>query len=538
MSEKLPTRREADNKNVEKSEKYQALKTLTDAGLLIKMGDLELYHGRSGGDGNWKVKADFDNAGNNTGHRNVNKIPALSASHLEVASDFAQSRAHSRKGSPEVHRVISDDPDACIFDIHFSFSELDENEREAVLSAIAGTAPGITVGAPIDFAHRDALRGVLSKDFVKDSSTGLTFEEDLTKNAEKFHFDEDFNRKIVSARNTNCLLKNYPASVKLLMIAFLENEDSITVQIGDKERTIPISREYLASWFREMHIVGCRVKVNSVTLNKKVENFLLFDLEKINTTSEIEKRKKKVNRRLGKIAVTAEKRRSSGKLAETLAKDLYIKPQEIISLAKTTPGYKEKFEADAGNWEGFTLEEHIETVLRLFEENYADSIPAALLPIMRLALLVHDIGKSEAAKNHGKKNQKDYNLKYAEDFMEKNGIKPANRELILAIIGEGLELTGRWVFKEDPEADRKLDDFSKRTLKKFLGKFFVNSDTITGFRRLLEILQMCDSAAYTTMGITRSKSVYYRNNNSFGKSFKKPNPNKPHSRPRKRNKKN
>ena len=532
MGEKLPTRREADSKNFEKSEKYQAISTLTKYGLLMKVSDLELYHGRNGEDQNWKVEPGFDNSDNNTGHNNVNKISALNTSHLKTAREFAENRAYDEGGIPKVHRIMSDDPDASVFNMYFSFDNLDKNEQETIFSAIRKTLPGITAGAPLDFAHRDTLKGISPNDFVKDDTTNLTYEEDLVKNAEKFHFDKDFNRKIVSARNTSYLLRSQPDLAKTLLIAFLDNKDSIKVSVSGKEHKLPISREYLASWLREIHVIGCKVNVDSATLGKTIEDFILFDLEKINTHSEIKNREKKANKRLGQIALKAEKRHSGGKLAETLAKDLYIKPQEIISLAKETPGYKEIFEADAGNWEGFTLEQHTETVLRLFEKNYADMLPASLLPIMRLALLVHDIGKPKAVENHDKEHQKLYNLKYAEDFMEKNSVKSANRKLVLAMIGEGLELTGRYLFKEDQRANENLDGFCRKTLRKYLGQFIIDRETITGFRRMLEILQMCDSAAYTSMGTTRSKGVYYKNNDSFGKSFRKPNLYKPNKRPR------
>ena len=96
-------------------------------------------------------------------------------------------------------------------------------------------------------------------------------------------------------------------------------------------------------------------------------------------------------------------------LLRILGSNLYIKPREIIELAKQTQGFRDVFESDAGNWEGFKLSEHTETVLRLFDDNYADIMPASTLPIIRLALLVHDIGKPEAIKMGDKANQKQYN---------------------------------------------------------------------------------------------------------------------------------
>ena len=134
-----------------------------------------------------------------------------------------------------------------------------------------------------------------------------------------------------------------------------------------------------------------------------------------------------------------------------------------MSLAEKTPGYREIFEADAGNWEGYKLAEHTETVLRLFDDNYADKMPAATLPIMRMALLVHDVGKPVAVKNHEKEHQAAYNQVYAEDFMRKNGVDEKNQKLILAMIGEG-SIYAKWRGVEHERVDKEFYDFCPEKL--------------------------------------------------------------------------
>ena len=60
----------------------------------------------------------------------------------------------------------------------------------------------------------------------------------------------------------------------------------------------------------------------------------------------------------------------------------------------------------------------------------------------------------------------------------------------------------------------------ERIAKEYLNTEQVDRDTVIGFRHILEIIQTCDSAAYTTMGITRaSNGVKYRNHGSFNESF-------------------
>ena len=522
MGKKTPTRREIDKTNFENERDGQAINTLTEAGLLIKMNDIELYHGRSGDKGEWRVRPEFNNAGNNTGNSNINKISALNTSNHNTANEFAVRRAQSNGGTPEVHRILSDDPDARIIYAYFSFSNLNQDKQREVLSAIRSTLPGITSGAPLDFAYRDALRHISPRDFKSSDYTGFIYDEDVDNNAKRLHLDKDLNRKIISTRNTMQLLGNYPQLIQKLLFAYIDNEPDIELNNRGEFHSLPVNHEYLSNWLRKIHAVGCRVEANSATLgHKMIENYLLFDLEKINTASELQRKNEIRMRRFGKIALAMEKRHSHGNLAQALTDDLYIEPQEVLALAKQTAGYKEVYEADAGNWEKFTLEEHTETTLRLFDNNYADLLPASVLPIMRLALLVHDIGKPEAAKNHDKENQKTYNVKTAEAFMVKNNIDPANRKLITKMIGDGLEYTTRWMIKREQGLDSKFYAFCEQTMKEYLGTNAVDSSTVTGFRNLLEVLQTCDSAAYTTMAVTRSAKdgIFYRNYGSFNNSF-------------------
>lgn len=521
--EKFPSRREADKANFEQTEKYQAIETLTGLGLLQKMNELDLYHGRGGDGTSWRVEPGFNNAGNNTGNYNINQTPALNTSRPDVAKSFAKERSHRRGLSPEIHHIVSSDPDARIIGINFDYNELKPAEKSQFGSAIRKTLPSVMEAVPVHFSEREVLESISPRDFVSRDQNALFYGNDIKENADRLHLSDDLSRSLLSAMNTRRLLALYPETLSSLMRAYVQNHDHIEIKsnTGSTDE-LPISREYLASWFRESHIVGGKIRVRSATLGKPIDNYLLFDLEKVNTTAEEERKMKLRNRRLGKIALAAEKKQSfESDLTSALENDLYIKPESIVSLAEETPGYREIFEADAGNWEKFTLAEHTETVLRLFDDNYADKMPASTLPLMRMALLVHDIGKSEAARNNDRKNQRAYNLYYAEDFMRKNSVSPDNQKLILSMIGTGSDYAVRWGIDHDPEVDQEFHDFCKNTIKEYLGTMFVDNATVTGFRDMLMVLQTCDSAAYTTMAVTRSarSGVRYRNYGAFDRSF-------------------
>ena len=522
MDEKLTIRREANKESYENPEKYQAIKTLQDTGFLIPMDKLDLYHGRSRGQdeqSSWRVQPDFDNAGDNTGNRNTNGIPALNTSlGQSVASSYAKHRAYSGNGTPEVHQIASYDQDASIIDSKFDFQSLDWDTQQQFLSAIDKTLPNITTGAPIPFEYRDVAKNLSTDDFITSNKEGLIYSEDLSKNAQKHKIDGKLNHTLCAAKNTRTLLQNHPRLFDSLTKAYMKGVDSIQI----KNHELPISREYLSNWFREIHAVGVKRTMRSPNIRQVYDAYQLFDLEKVNTDAEIEKTHRRIARRLGKIALMAEKLQSSGNLADALNNDLYIQPQEIIALAKQTPGADKLFEADAGNWEKFTLEEHTETVLRIFDDNFADIMPASTLPIMRLALLVHDIGKSKAAAKNDKKNQARYNTLYATEFMRQNNIEPANRKLILAIIGQGLKYASHYMIdRSSGDEEEKFNQFCEDTMKNYLQTDEVDQETVIGFRNILEVIQTCDSAAYTTMAVTRSArdGIVYRNYGSFNSSF-------------------
>ena len=212
---------------------------------------------------------------------------------------------------------------------------------------------------------------------------------------------------------------------------------------------------------------------------------------------------------------------NNSNLLQSLNTNLYIQPQEIIEISKQTPGFEEIFEADCGNWEGFKLGEHTETTLRLFDDNYADIMPASTLPIIRLALLVHDIGKPEAVKRHDKANQRKYNVEYANKFMKLNDIDDATRHLITSMIGEGLGITSELIMDRGNVATKwRLYYFCEKIAKEYFNTDQIDKDTINGFINILTVLQTCDSAAYTTMAVTRaSDNTRYRNHGSFNSSF-------------------
>jgi hypothetical protein len=163
-------------------------------------------------------------------------------------------------------------------------------------------------------------------------------------------------------------------------------------------------------------------------------------------------------------------------------------------------------------------------VLQFFDDNYADSIPAAMLPIMRMALLTHDIGKSRAVKLGDKKNQEHYNIADARRFMRMNGVNKDTANLIIAMIGQGKDYVFNYIMYKNQSSAEQLNRFCENTIQSYLGISPTDRESVKGFRNMLKIIQTCDSAAYTTMSTTRkANGIRYWNSGgrkgSFNASF-------------------
>ena len=566
----IETRREVD-RSIEQTEAYKGAETLTQLGVLSKMKDVDLFHGRAGdGRGGWQVRADFNNSGNETGHHNINKIPALNTGSVTTARDFAEARARRQGASvAEVHRIKSSNPDARIINPNFDWRSLSKFQRDDAVRAIRKTLPDVLDGISVDFKDRNSGLGrVFSpSDFSSGGEYGsFTVSDDIQRISAKLNIRQEMVSKISGARNARILLGNYPECTSNIVYAFSDGKDSISLNFVSGRKRIPIDREYVGNWLKNMDVVGANIPVHSATLGRDVNNCLLFELDDINTEERLEQNREAMQRRMGKMALRiyeklhrpqdgaeantemsederqkecdqlnreldnyfcaeitragqkigldiengmdthewtdpAQLRRllnaikagrgekvetatsnKNGEVVNLLSENLYASPQDIIESAKKTPGYKRLFEA---------------------------------------AIITHDIGKGVAASRGDKANQKAYNVAYADDFLKKNGVDEDMRKLIVSMIGDGMDASTDWAIRGG--SDAKFYDYCKRTVGDFLGTTPARDD-VRGFAQLELALQTCDSASYTDMAVTRSRtsnSSYfnYRNSPSFDGSF-------------------
>jgi hypothetical protein len=515
--------RQEHSRNIKDAEKYQAIEYLKQSGLFIPLNSLDLHHGRAtdNADENWVVKPDFQNGGNNTNNDNVNKISALSTGPHEVAAEFAAKRAYGSK-HPEVHKIVSGDPDAVVLDGTFNIASRPKEQQQQIWQALKKLSIGITEGSPLDFEHKDLLTTFKSEDF---HTTDGKYPKvsDLPEISQRLGIDEKDVRQVAGAFNARLALAYDPVQI---IENFVDDKDTYD-NIGE-DGELPINQEYVANWLRNAHIVGIKMGVNSATIGKRIEPVALFDLAKVNTEKEVARRRETSFKKYGSIAT----RMANGLEARTetkspfidyLSNNLYATPKQLVNEAKKIGVYQETYGADAGNWERFSLGEHTETVLRVFDNNYADELPAHLLPVMRLALLTHDLGKPEAASKGEKNHQYAYDAREANNFMKNVDINENLRKLIVGIIGEGQKLTTRAFIRGDIGARKELLSFCHDLLIEYGAKNIAKED-VHGLANMCLIVQTCDSAAYTDMAITRSEksNFYYRNSPSFNSSFHPP----------------
>ncbi len=541
--------RDEFSRSIEDGERFKALETLKEVGLLIPVSQLDTFHGRAGDGSPWRVRPDFSNGGNNSGNNNVYDRSTLYTGGSQDAKDFAEIRArrsHGKKPAAEVYQIGVNDSDATVIDVSFRFKldELSHEMRQKYHKALKTLLIPPTEGSPLSFEASEEDIPSITK-LIDQQKKFLLTEEDITKIAEDLAVDKATVRHLASARNSYSLMAYSPTTLADLFT--YNNGDSATLHLNaegrfnsysskDPTKDMPFSLEYIARFFRQAHIVGTKDIMNSVTLGRQVHTVAFFDLEKVNTTEAMKSSRQNTWDHLGKIAsflkdfALLESQPKNKVMA--LLQDAHVKPKRLVEEVKSIEGYQAIFDADAGVWEGFTIEEHTETVLRNFDETYADRLPIEFLAPMRLAILAHDLGKPKALKNGGKQSQDKYNVEVARDLFSKLGIEPMSKlenALIVIIVGSGLlakrEKIGRNI--SDQESALAGENLNKLIQMLLFNEYDPaanesNQPVIKQFVAMCKMLLACDGGAYTTMATTRRPTGTYRNAGSFDASFYNP----------------
>ena len=539
----IETRTESDATNFELRRNYEASQKLKKLGTLIPVAGKKFYHGRAFEGEEFSVDPFFNNADNATGNRNINKgETVLHVAGHQTAREFAEARARRKGTMAEIAEMEISDQEASFFDC--DQDEEDHNGRtEEARAAFAESFPEPVTGTVLSMEDYKSLDQNAFRELIQfAANTPILPEEDIPKFARILSISEDGARKLIgsiNARSTVLRARDPHVRMSKHLLSMLDQKGDVAIwtTVADRDgktKSIhcPINREFVHQWMRDNHIIGIKCSVNSATLGKPVfDAYEIFSLEDVKSKEQAEAARESRMRIFGGASLRVFgllNGRESRRRAETpltyLSMDRRGTPREFIDSAKQVgPKYQQLFEAGAGVKEGFTIEEHTETALRLFDASYKSNLPRSIYDFGRLCLLVHDIGKSVGRQND--QDQEGYNAMFSMDFLK--DIK-APKELVDAvplIITEGMEAAAGTILNKTPENQSKLWLTSHRIAKKLFGIDERSPDyqsCVKTVYHLCRTLAECDGAAYSTYAITTRTSSgvkHYNGNERHSRTF-------------------
>lgn len=551
----IETRTESDVTNFETKRCYESSKVLKEHGCLVPVAGMRLFHGRAHEGGNFKVNPFFDNAGNATGNHNINRgLTALHVATYETAYKFAVARARQKGTSAEISEVEITDQEASFFDMNQTWGERASHGKE-IKQAFAESLPGILQGIVLSADDYKTLDHNRLAELIRNSSKSPVVYDDryIRPYTQTLRISEDGVRKVLGTINARAYVlgsRDSHGAMSDCISAMMRKGGDISIDIANNSNRVmscPINREYIQQWMRDMHIVGVCCGINSVTLGETIhEAFQVFNLETINSKEQLEKAREARMRAFGGATrrIYSILNRPESLKRETplryIDMDRRVTAAELIESAKqVSPKYRRIYESSAGNWEGFTLEEHTETALRIFDTSYKSTLPRSVYDLGRLCLLVHDIGKPIARKNG--QDQEPYNADYARMFLKDIGAPKELVEAVPDIITVGKSDSDRFMLAKTPEArdeaKQRLYQTSGKIVKKLFGIDEKSPDfksCVSTLSALCRTISTCDGASYTTYTSTRKKSgLSHRNmNKRFNDTYNSASNNPEYIRPK------
>jgi hypothetical protein len=505
--------------------KINAAETLKKMGFFIPFLAAETFHGRGAREGekDWRVDPYYDKG------TAASSIAALSTGSMDIANTFAT--INSPKDNPQIHEIDTIDPHAVLINYEFDYTKLAGADAKVFQDALhALRVTNIAAGSPPAFEDRYVYRPTYDEIKTLDVGTSGFLELPAVERlCETESLDKGLSVDIAGALNAQELLQKAPYVATEL---FAQDRNFFK---GDMVESVPnysmnhpfntgnclFNTKTVAHWLEQNHVVG-----KSYELNQGLRNNLLFDLSRVDTKKRVGAKQAQVSKNFSGLGEIFRGLVGNGELQKDLQTNLSRDPRSMVEWARKVEGFGETFDADAGNWEGFTLGQHTETVLRVFEHTYEGRVPEYFQPFMNLMLLVHDIGKGESVKAGNKRAQTQYNEKFAQDFMTRLNLDERLKSIIVGLIGKGSDFaTDAFIRKGENSVDQ-LRGYCENLLKTNLQgtQFQITDNEVQGLMKICEVVQTCDSAAYTDMARTyyARKDLTYKNAPSYNASFKQP----------------
>jgi len=498
----------------------EAIDFFVKIGLFIPVDSVELYHARvrkvnEEQPGTWVVdpKRRFSK------HDNMRRDLSTTES-IDFAKGYAAQRANGVDTKAEIYKIVSTVEGTLIINVEFDINKLSEDDKKKYSEYSAWlVSTSVSEYAPVNFEDKDRVNVVFGcvRDYKEKPSTEYLTNKDVEKiylEASKYDskITKQLVKNVVGAINARRLVLRHPERA---IHCFQEGQDYMSNRYGDS--SIPLNLDYVAHFAKSWGIVGTKVLMSQY--NGKQECYFFFDTYTVNTRSAKAKMiAEMMDNYSGIIDLLGEFDTQDSDVMKTF---LESNPENIIDTLQGDKRFAHLFKASARVWEGFSVGEHTETCLRLFDNGVASEMPKELHPYMRLAIICHDIGKGMPREEY---DTRLYNtIKYARQFMVALGVPKEVIEVVCTIIS-AQEYTSDYYIKGDKNSEQSLFSYLSYQLKKIYG-IEPSEDQIKGLVSMCKALQICDSGAYTRYGVTRDKKtgIYYKNaNDRFTESFEKP----------------
>lgn len=531
---------------------------LVQQGSLVRLSDIEqLWHGRKNGTGErWQVNPFHDSKG----EHNIYSYTFYATPHHEDAEAFARVRSGSRPKDATVEQVRATDTEWFVVRDNCTPEEGINLVKDISLTEGLPIEPGkpwqSLAAHYIETTIAQALEINGTRYTSRDKKTYQTIRETSLYYKPKDVSLPDWNEAIsryIQAFNSKQMIAE--GNIALAGSVFLSDRLPY-IKLKDsnsKDVSVALSRDYMLEVFRRSHIAGIQAPFRSGTLGRGIKDVVALwnmsalqqvevqnSLENIqssmlagyeeffsefstitNPHARVDKPKtpKSFKDILDKFNTFETILDSDGAMKlRNILQDHYSSPAHIIDTAKeVSPDLKMLLESSTGTWEGYTLEQHTEAVLGMFERYYAYKVPAELVGFIKTFLFMQDIGKSLCVQIDGNnKRQALYNSFVAEKLLLQMGYQKTTVDLMLSLMREGSDLISDVNVKNTSRTE--LMSYSRELASKVL-QSQPSKRQASLFANILNILQVCDGSAYTGHASYRKNGEMMRSQRSFDDSF-------------------
>ena len=532
---------------------------LVQEGSLARLSDMqELWHGRKNGTGEqWKVDPFHDSKGSH----NIYSYTFYATPYKEDAEAFAKVRSGSRPQDATVEQIKATDRERFVVRSNCSAIEGQRLIRDISLTEglpVESDKPWQSLAANyIETTIAQALQINNTHYISRDKNTLQTIRETSLyykpKDVELSDWNKAIDRYIQAFNSRQLIADGRIADAGVVFLTDRPPVASIQGPNTKKKLNVALSKSFLLETFRRAHISGIQSDFHSGNLGRGIKDVVaLWDvsaIQQVEARQSLEDLQSSMlkgfegffsefstitnpHARAEKPSVPASFKDVFDKLNKfetilyvdgamrlrNVLQDHYSSPEYIIATAKeVSPDLKLLLESTTGVWEGYTLEEHTEAVLGMFERYYASKVPAEIVGFIKTFLFMQDIGKSLCVAIDGnKKRQALYNSFVAEKLLLQMGYRKETVELMLSMMSEGSDLaTSVNIGKSNQSA---LMKYSSDIASGILSKP-VNKNQAGLFAAILRVTQICDGSAYTKHARYHKDGAMIRAQRSFDSSF-------------------